>query len=187
MKLKQYVFYYQKQKKSSSESPITLTPNAPRLTPLIALIDTGTSEGQNIIDRISLIDNVLAGNTHGDNMARDIISQDPDAQILSIRALGNDGYGSYSAVVSAIEYAINSDVDIINLSMYSKKSLATSILEAEIQKAIDAGIAVVGSAGNDGEEVSSYVPGGIADVYTIGAVNSNGVRRALSNYGDLVD
>lgn len=154
---------------------------------VIALIDTGTSEGQNIIDRISLIDNVLAGNTHGDNMARDIISQDPDAQILSIRALGNDGYGSYSAVVSAIEYAINSDVDIINLSMYSKKSLATSILEAEIQKAIDAGIAVVGSAGNDGEEVSSYVPGGIADVYTIGAVNSNGVRRALSNYGDLVD
>lgn len=154
---------------------------------VIALIDTGTSERANVIDRVSLIDDVLVGNGHGDAMADDIVSQNPNAKILSIRALGNDGYGSYSSVVSAIEYAINSNVDIINLSMYSKRTLATSILEVEIEKAVKAGIIVVGSAGNDGADVSDYIPGGIPDVYTIGAVNGDGVRRVLSNYGDLVD
>lgn len=154
---------------------------------VIALIDTGTSERANVIDRVSLIDDVLVGNGHGDTMADDIVSQNPNAKILSIRALGNDGYGSYSSVVSAIEYAINSNVDIINLSMYSKRTLATSILEVEIEKAVKAGIIVVGSAGNDGADVSDYIPGGISDVYTIGAVNGDGVRRVLSNYGDLVD
>ena len=154
---------------------------------VIALIDTGTSEGKNIVDRVSMIDDVLVGNGHGDAMAKAIVSQNSNAKILSIRALGNDGYGSYSAVVSAVEYAINSNVDIINLSMYSKKTLETSILEAEIEKAVQSGITVVGSAGNDGAEVADYIPGGIEDIYTIGAMNNAGVRRSISNYGDLVD
>lgn len=154
---------------------------------VIALIDTGASESANVIDRVSLIDDVLNGGTHGDDMVNNIVSQNPGAKILSIRALGNDGYGSYSAVVSGIEYAINSNVDIINLSMYSQKTLATSVLEVEIQKAIDENITVVGSAGNDGKDVAGYVPGSIEDVYTIGAATEDGIRVTNSNYGDLVD
>lgn len=146
---------------------------------VIALIDTGTSEGKNIVDRVSMIDDVLVGNGHGDAMAKAIVSQNSNAKILSIRALGNDGYGSYSAVVSAVEYAINSNVDIINLSMYSKKTMETSILEAEIEKAVQSGITVVGSAGNDGADVADYIPGGIEDIYTIGAMNSNGAKNTL--------
>lgn len=154
---------------------------------VIALIDTGVSESANVIDRVSLIDDVLVGGTHGDDMVTYITEENPDAKILSIRALGNDGYGSISAVVSAIEYAINSDVNIINLSMYSKKTLATSVLEAQIEKAVEAGITVVGSAGNDGADAADYVPGSIEDIWTIGSVNSEGVRQQISNYGDLVD
>ena len=154
---------------------------------VIALIDTGTSIHPNVIDRISLIDDVLVGNTHGDEMVKFITEENPDAKILSIRAVGNDGYGSYSSIVSAIEYAINSNVDIINLSMYSKKTLATSILESQIQKAIDSGIVVVGSAGNDGADVVDYIPGSIPDVWSVGSVDKNGIRKVISNYGDLVD
>lgn len=155
---------------------------------VIALIDTGASQGPNVIDRVSLIDDVLEGNNgHANDMVASIVSQNPDARILSIRALGDDGYGSISAVVSAIEYAINSHVDIINLSMYSKKTLSTSVLEAEILKAIKAGITVVGSAGNDGADVEDYVPGSLSGVWTIGSVNEEGVRLKTSNYGDKVD
>lgn len=154
---------------------------------VIALIDTGASESKNVIDRVSLIDDVLNGGTHGDDMVSNIVSQNSDAKILSIRALGNDGYGTYSAVVSAVEYAINSGVDIINLSMYSPKTLATSVLEAEIQKAIDDGITVVGAAGNDGKDAAGYVPGVIDDAYIIGAATKDGVRVAKSNYGQAVD
>ena len=61
---------------------------------VIALIDTGVGKSNNVIDRVSLIDDVMVGGTHGIEMERDIVEQNPDAKILSIRALGNDGYGS---------------------------------------------------------------------------------------------
>ena len=155
---------------------------------VIALIDTGVSESPNIIDRVSLIDdNVEGGSKHGDLMVEDIVSQNPNAKILSIRALGDDGYGSYSSVVSAIEYAINSKVDIINMSMYTKKSMTTSVVKTEIEKAVDAGITVVGSAGNDGANVRNYIPGCSEAAYVIGACNDTGERIKTSNYGITVN
>ena len=155
---------------------------------VIALIDAGVSESPNIIDRVSLIDdNVEGGSEHGDLMVEDIVSQNPNAKILSIRALGDNGYGSYSSVVSAIEYAINSKVDIINMSMYTKKSMTTSVVKTEIEKAVDAGITVVGSAGNDGANVRNYIPGCSEAAYVIGACNDTGERIKTSNYGITVN
>lgn len=153
----------------------------------IALIDTGVSENPNIIDRVSLIDDSLSGGTHGDDMANYIIGENQNAKIVSIRALNDDGTGSVSSIVSAIEYAINANVDIINLSMYTKKNLGTAILENEIQKAINSGITVVGSAGNDGRDAVNYVPGSVDDAFIIGAVNANDIKIDTSNYGDTVD
>ena len=71
--------------------------------------------------------------------------------------------------------------------MYSPKTLASSVLETEIQKAIDSGITVVGAAGNDGKDASGYVPGAIDDAYIIGAATKDGVRIAGSNYGTTID
>ena len=153
----------------------------------IALIDTGVSENPNVIDRVSLIDDSLSGGTHGDDMANYIIKENQNAKIVSIRALNNDGTGSVSSIVSAIEYAINANVDIINLSMYTKKNLGTAILENEIQKAINSKITVVGAAGNDGADVKDYMPGSIEDAYIIGACDEDGNKLASSNYGTTVD
>ncbi|EJX05579.1 protein containing Peptidase S8 and S53, subtilisin, kexin, sedolisin domain protein, partial [gut metagenome] len=144
-------------------------------------------ESANIIERVSVIDEKLSGGTHGNEMAGFILSQNPDAKIVSIRALNDQGEGTVSSIVSAMEYAMNANVDIINLSMYARKNLATSVLEAELQKAIDMGIVVVGAAGNAGKDVSGFVPGSVKDVYAIGSVNNDGRRNERSNYGELVD
>ena len=154
---------------------------------VIALIDTGAHNGKNIIGRVSLIDDILTGGEHADDMVDSIVSQNEDAKIYSIRTIGNDGNGSISAVVAGIEYAINQHVDIINLSLYANKTLATTVLEKEIQKAIDAGITVVGAAGNDGADAINYVPGSVLDAWILGAADDNGNRKAISNYGDSVD
>ena len=154
---------------------------------VIALIDTGAHNGKNIIGRVSLIDDILTGGEHADDMVDSIVSQNEDAKIYSIRTIGNDGNGSISAVVAGIEYAINQHVDIINLSLYANKTLATTVLEKEIQKAIDAGITVVGAAGNDGADAVNYVPGSVLDAWILGAADDNGNRKAISNYGDSVD
>ena len=154
---------------------------------VIALIDTGARESANVIDRVSLIDEVLEGNGHGNAMAAAIVSQNPDAKILSVRAMGNDGRGTVSSIAAAMEYAMNQKVSIINLSLYAKTNLRNSVLASEIQKAVNAGIIVVGSAGNDGTDASGYMPGSVECAYIIGAADANGVRLGDSNYGATVD
>ena len=154
---------------------------------IIALLDTGTLESPNVINRISLIDDSLNGNGHGDEMVNDIVEQNPDAEIISVRVMGNDGKGTISSILAGIEYAIEQNVDIINLSLYAKATISNSIIKSEIEKAVNNGIAVVASAGNDGANVSGYIPGNIPEAWIIGACNANGVRRGDSNYGKTVD
>lgn len=154
---------------------------------VIALIDTGVSESENVIDRVSVIDDVLEGNGHGDEMVKAIVSQDAEAQILSIRAMDDNGFGTVSSLVAAMEYAIEQKVDVINLSLYAKATLSTSVLEQEILKATEAGIVVVGSAGNDGQDAAGYMPGAVEEAYIIGAANADGSRLETSNFGVTVD
>ena len=154
---------------------------------IIALLDTGTLESPNVINRISLIDDSLNGNGHGDEMVNDIVEQNPDAEIISIRIMGNDGKGTISSILAGMEYAIEQNVDIINLSLYAKATTSNSIIKEEIKKAVNKGIAVVAAAGNDGANVSDYIPGNIPEAWIIGACNVNGVRRGDSNYGKTVD
>ncbi len=154
---------------------------------VIALIDTGVSESENVIDRVSMIDDTLAGGVHGDKMLSDIVSQDADAKILSIRAINDNGFGKISSLVAAMEYAIDQKVDYINLSLYGRTTLATSVLEQEIMKATQAGIVVIGAAGNEGADVKDYVPGSVMEAYIIGAAKTDGTRQMTSNFGDTVD
>lgn len=154
---------------------------------VIALIDTGVQEGPNVVDRISLIDEVLTGNGHGDQMVRAITSQNPDARILSIRAMGDDGRGTVSSIVAGMEYAMDQNVDVINLSLYSKTNLANTVIDSEIQKAVSLGIEVVGAAGNDNADVKDYMPGSVDHAWIIGACDADGQKIDTSNYGRTVD
>lgn len=154
---------------------------------LIALIDTDTSSVSNIVSKVSVLDAESTGNAHGDKMVASILTQAPDARILSIVAMDNNGYGTVSSIVAGIEYAIDNGATIINLSLSAKKTLATSVLSAEIQKAVDAGIIVVGAAGNAGRNVAEFMPGSVESAYIIGSAMETGERRQSSNYGDTVD
>jgi len=154
---------------------------------VIALLDTGASESANVIGSVSLIDSQATGTGHADEMVKAILSQNPDAQILSVRVMDDSGKGSVSSVVSGIEYAITQNVSIINISAYTRNGISITALEKEIEKATSLGIRVVGSAGNDGSNVSGYTPGRISNAYIIGACDENGNKAALSNFGESVD
>lgn len=154
---------------------------------VIALIDTGVGESANVIDRVSVIEEPETSTEHGDAMLQAIVSQNPDAKILSIRAMNGHGFGTISSLVAAMEYAISENVDMINLSLYARTTLSTSVLKSEIQKAVDAGITVIGAAGNDGVDVVDYVPGSVEFAYIIGAAKEDGSRLETSNFGETVD
>ena len=154
---------------------------------VVALLDTG-AEGPNIIDQVSMIDGGLVGTSnHASDMVDAITEQNPNAKILSVRVLGDDNLGTISSIVAGMEYAIAQDVDFINLSLYARKSLSNSVLASEIQKAKDAGIEVVGAAGNDGTDVINYMPGSMESAWIIGACDEEGNRIESSNYGATVD
>lgn len=160
---------------------------AAKSAPVIALIDTGIKKDKNVVGQASLIDDKMAGGQHGTEMLRAIRGENENALVLSIRALGDDGHGTIASIASAIEYAIKAKADIINLSLYAKKNLASSVLEQEIQKAVSAGIIVVGAAGNAGADASAYVPGSVEAAVIVGAMDENGIRLPDSNYGPTVD
>ncbi len=92
-----------------------------------------------------------------------------------------------SAVYAAIQYAIDKKVSVINLSMSAVGTAENAALTSIIDAAVEAGIAVVGAAGNKGMDVRFFVPGNIESAYIIGAADENGARITSSNYGSTVD
>lgn len=155
----------------------------------IALIDTGVpAEYSNVVGSVSMIgDDATDTNGHGTKMLKAILTQDPDAKVLSIKALDSDGVGSISSVYAAMRYAIDSGVKVINLSLYAYSKAENASLQDIVNEAASKGIVVVGAAGNKGRNVKYFTPGNIASAIIVGAADAKGQRLASSNYGDTVD
>ena len=153
---------------------------------VIALIDTG-SDGSTV-DAVSFVDGDASDHQgHATKMIKMIRRQNKNAKILALKALDDNGKGTTASVVSAIQYAIDSHVSIINMSFSGKANDDTSLIEAKVKEAIKAGITVVASAGNNGSIAYDYIPANIEGVITAGACDSKGTILSTSNYGIIVD
>ncbi|MCH5211706.1 MAG: Cna B-type domain-containing protein [Oscillospiraceae bacterium] len=151
----------------------------------IALIDTG-AEGE-LVKSVSVIGGSAGDdNGHGTSMLDAIRSVSPELSVLSIKAFDSNGAGSMSSVYAAMIYAIENGVDVIDLSFAAKSVTDSAVLDRTAALAQRKGISVVGAAGDDGEDVSGYLPGRAAGVYIAGACDKKGKRYSMSNYGDKV-
>lgn len=118
----------------------------------------------------------------------------PDADILAVRVLGNDGYGDTSDIIAGIEYAVDPDgdpltddgVDVINLSLGgmgghdSPGSLA-------VDAAVEAGVVVIAAAGNDGNynDIANHSPASARLAITVGSTEKYGSLSTFSSKGPL--
>lgn len=153
--------------------------------PSIALIDTGVSADN--VDGVSVIgDTVADDNGHGDAMLDVIRDIDKDLSILSIKAFDKTGYSSLSNIYAAIEYAILIQADVICLPFSGENSVNISSLSYLVEKAKMANIIVVASAGNNGHNVTKYVPACVDGIYVAGACDEDGKRLSTSNYGSNI-
>ena len=110
----------------------------------------------------------------------------PDTRLIALKVLNRNGLGKDSAVLRALEYAVNPDgdpvtddaVDIINMSL-SSLSIGTidHPVTVAVEAAIAAGVVCVVAAGNRGEEGRATItaPGNAPRAVTVGA--SNGVNE----------
>ena len=86
-------------------------------------------------------------NGHGTHVAGIIAAQNngigtvgvaPDAQIYAVKVLDKNGEGNQSDVVAGIKWAMEQELDIINLSITSPSG--SFLLEETLQKAYDQGM-----------------------------------------------
>src|SRR6476620_3718118 len=111
----------------------------------------------------------------------------PAAQVVSLTALDDQGQGTGSGVIAALEWAVANrsayNIRVINLSVGAAvtESFLTDPLTLAAKHAVDAGIVVVSAAGNFGRNGSGETqyggitaPGNAPWVLTVGATNTQG-------------
>ena len=103
----------------------------------------------------------------------------PDAQILSVRVLNDQGYGTYADVVEGIQYVVaNRDhfgVRVMNLSLSAVSTTPYFVdpLNRAVEAAWAAGIVVVAAVGNTGPGAETITtPGNDPYAITVGAIDS---------------
>lgn len=107
----------------------------------------------------------------------------PDVLLYSAKVLDDDNTAPISRVVEGIYWAIEQDVDIINISFgTTTNSLA---LERAIKDAYDKGILIVAAAGNTGAMVE--YPAAYEQVMSVGSVSGNGEASDFSAKGDKLE
>ena len=109
-----------------------------------------------------------------------------DATIHSMRVMGCNGKGSYSAIIKGIEkvIALGLPRSVINMSLGG--SVSRSLNDA-VRKAHEAGIVVVVSAGNSYDDSCRFSPASAPEAITVGATDRNDRRSSFSNYGRCTD
>lgn len=155
----------------------------------IALIDTGVVPAADVAGRLSALQGgaVDDGHGHGSLMLDKMRAVYPEAEIVSIKAIGDDGVGSASAVYAAIKMAAEMDAGYINLSVSASAAESNECIARAISEAVGKGATVVGAAGNDGANAAQFVPGGVDEAVVVGSMDSMGFVNLSSNSGETVD
>lgn len=114
-----------------------------------------------------------------------------DADIIALRVL-SCGLGPLSDLADAVIHAAGGEVDdipviekadIINISIAGSTGSCPSYMQEAINFANQQGVIIFVSAGNNNEDIVTYVPAICEGVYVSGATDKQGYKAAFSNHG----
>lgn len=160
----------------------------------LAIFDTGVSNVA-VNGSVSFSgDSVEGDNSHGTQMAGIISSVISDNEnriatpcIYSVGVADHRGFAKTSAIMEALDWAINNEIKIISMSFGDYHE--SRLLEKMINRAYANGIIMVAAAGNDGDfkdENRIMYPAAFTNVLSVGA--KTGEKMATySNGGNNVD
>ena len=114
----------------------------------------------------------------------EIVGIAPNVELYSAKVLNAENKAPVSRVAEGIYWAMDQDVDIINLSFGITQS--SELLEKAIQDASAKGILLIASAGNNGQAGVEY-PAAYKEVMAVASVNSEGKHSEWSAVGDEIE
>ncbi|MEE1805927.1 S8 family serine peptidase [Streptomyces sp. BE133] len=108
----------------------------------------------------------------------------PGAELVEGKVLNNDGYGYDSWILAGMQWAVDQDVKVVNMSLGSRvASDGTDPLSAAVDKlSAEHGTLFVIAAGNSGDRTIS-APGAADAALTVGSVTKSGEMSAFSSRG----
>ncbi|TFB22778.1 peptidase S8 [Filobacillus milosensis] len=138
----------------------------------------GNSHGTHVAGTVGALDNDLG-----------VVGVAPDAELYAVKVLDDNGSGSYAGIAEGIEWAIENNMDIINMSLGG--STDSSVLEEFVDLAYEEGILVVAAAGNSGTWLGWFDTVGYPAKYdsamAVAAVDQNNNRASFSSTGNAVE
>lgn len=168
----------------------------------VGVIDTGIdynhpdlrssiSRGINLLNRSML---PYDDNGHGTHIAgtiaatgrhSGIIGVAPRSIIHPVKAFDHTGSAYVSDIIAGIDWCVNNDLDIINMS-FGMKSYNRA-LEQAVLNAYYRGKVIVASSGNDGKRKTIDYPARFPQVVSVGATTRLGRIAPFSNRGKQID
>ncbi len=170
----------------------------------IAILDTGVEsshpdlaikEGKSFVHYTTSSND---DNGHGTHVAGIIGAQQNDegtvgvaydATLYAAKVLDENGDGFVSDVIKAIEWALEKNVDLINLSLTGSR--ASAALEAMLNRAYERGVLIIAASGNygkaDGSGDTVDFPARYESVIAVAAVDHQSKRASFSGTGSAVE
>lgn len=181
----------------------TLKTKVPEDAPVItvAILDTGIDadhtwfEGRTIsADSRNLADenqeeDISDVKGHGTHVAGIVTTCTPDnVELLILRVFNEEQKSSLTILSNAIQYALEKDADIINMSVGVVTEKAQSALDTALDAATQANVVVCCAAGNTEDDVAKVYPACDERTLAISAIDKNGeFAESYSSYGDEID
>ncbi len=109
----------------------------------------------------------------------------PDAGILDVKVLGDNGSGQDSAIIAGMEWAVEQGAQIVNMSLGGYDTPEIEPLEEAVNRlSAEKGTLFVVAAGNSGPNASTVGSPGTADAaLTVGAVDDQNQIAEFSSRG----
>lgn len=167
----------------------------------VAVIDTGidlkhldllVAGGINTINPLKSADD---DNGHGTHVAGIIAALDndigvigvaPGASLYAVKVLSRTGSGWWSDVIEGLEWSINNQMQVVNMS-FGASSAPTTVHDA-IKLASGAGIVLVAAAGNSGPGANTVIfPAAYPEVIAVAATDSTDAVASFSSRGPQVE
>ena len=168
----------------------------------VAILDTGIDMNhEDLKDNYKGGYNVISpgsppidGHGHGTHVAGTIAARDnnlgvigvaPEADLYSIKVLTDDGWGYWSWIVAGIEWCIENNMHVVNMSLGGSRDPG---IEDIFNSAYQHGILLVAAAGNSGAGANTVVwPARYDSVIAVAAVDSADQRAWFSSTGPAVE